>query len=279
MSYGGILIFIYDGSAEGFFSAVFDAFSMKVLPDEVIPEGEEQPSLLKTHYVETNLEHSSRVRKGIAKKLGGYTLSMIEKALLFDGEGKETAIMRFVWKAFKEGRSTGGKIADEEVNRVFRMCVAVGNEAERFRQCTRFNDVNGALVAEIHPKHYVLPLIKPFFCARIKNEHFMIFDSEHGAALIHSPEKTAIIPVENLEIPSDAEDGFYSNLWKSYYRHIAIASRYNPTCRRAHMPKRFWRYLPEMEEELSPGYREKLSLGTTAEIAKGLRTEKLMLNG
>ena len=101
----------------------------------------------------------------------------------------------------------------------------------------------------------------------------MIFDSEHGAALIHTPERTAIIPVENLELPDCSEDRFYCNLWKNYYRHIAIASRYNPTCRRNHMPKRFWQYLPEVSEELEHGFVPKLSFGTAKEIAADLEKE------
>ena len=273
MSDRGILIFAYDGSFEGFLSAVFDSFSMKTVPADIVIFDDMEPSLLKIHYVETNPEHAKRVLNGIEQKLGYSVLNMVKKSFLFDGEGKEIAILRFIRKAFAEGMSAGSKIGDEDVNRVYRMCVAVNNEAEHWRQFARFSDSNGALVAVIHPKHFVLPLIKGFFCARIKNEHFMIFDSEHGAALIHTPQKSAIIPVESLDFPDPSEDNFYSNLWKSYYRHIAIASRYNPTCRRSHMPKRFWQYLPEVSEELEHGFVQKLSFGTSSEIALGLKDE------
>ena len=272
MSDRGILIFSYDGTFEGFLSAVFDSFAMKVIPSDIVINDDLEPSLLKIHYIETDSEHAKRVETGIREKLGETVLNMVKRAYLFDGEGKELSILLFIKKAFAEGRAIGSRIGEETVNKVYKMCVAVNNEAERFRQFTRFSDSNGALVAVIHPKHFVLPLIKSFFCARIKNEHFMIYDAEHGAALIHTPERTAIIPVENLELP-ETEDSFYKNLWKSYYRHIAIASRYNPTCRRAHMPKRFWQYLPEVSDELESGFVQKLSFGTSAEIAENLRRD------
>lgn len=277
MSDRGILIFSYDGTFEGFLSTVFDSFAMKVIPSDIVINDDLEPSLLKIHYIETDSEHAKRVETGIREKLGETVLNMVKRAYLFDGEGKELSILLFIKKAFAEGRAIGSRIGEETVNKVYKMCVAVNNEAERFRQFTRFSDSSGALVAVIHPKHFVLPLIKSFFCARIKNEHFMIYDAEHGAALIHTPERTAIIPVENLELP-ETEDSFYKNLWKSYYRHIAIASRYNPTCRRAHMPKRFWQYLPEVSDELESGFVQKLSFGTSAEIAENLRrnsTKKL----
>lgn len=274
MSDGGILIFAYDGSFEGFLSAVFDSFSMKIIPEDIVVFDDEEPSLFGMHYVETDFEHAKRVRAGIEKKLGYTVLNMVEKAFLFDGKGKETAILRFIKKAFEEGRKTGSNIWDECVSTVYKMCVAVGNEAERHRQFARFSDSKGALVSVIHPKHFVLPLIKGFFCARMKNETFMIFDAEHGAALLHTTEKTAIIPVENLELPCDLEDNYYSGLWKNYYRHIAIASRYNPNCRRTHMPKRFWEHLPEVREELEENFVPKLSFGTSEEIAKELRENR-----
>ena len=269
----GILIFAYDGSFDGFLSGVFDAFLMKVLPADMVVFDDLEPSLLPIHYVETNLEHAKRVLFGIDAKLGEMGMYLTERGFLFDGEGKENAIMYFLWKAFKEKTSIAKNIGDEEVSRVFKMCTAVNNEAEKHRQFTRFKDYNGALVAEIHPKHFVLPLIKPFFCGRIKNEHFMIFDAEHGAALVHSPGKTGIIPVENLEIPTDAEDGFYSELWRSYYRHIAIAERYNPRCRNTHMPKRFWKSLPEVFEETEGSFVPKLSFGGSKGIAENLKKE------
>ena len=272
MSDRGILIFSYDGTFEGFLSAVFDSFAMKVIPSDIVINDDLEPSLLKIHYIESDSEHAKRVETGIREKLGETVLNMVKRAYLFDGKGKEISILLFIKKAFAEGRAIGSRIGEETVNKVYKMCVAVNNEAERFRQFTRFSDSNGALVAVIHPKHFVLPLIKSFFCARIKNEHFMIYDAEHGAALIHTPERTAIIPVENLEL-TETEDSFYKNLWKSYYRHIAIASRYNPTCRRAHMPKRFWQYLPEVSDELESGFVQKLSFGTSAEIAENLRRD------
>ncbi len=273
MSDGRVLIFAYDGSFEGFLSLVFDSFLMKTIPTEITVFDESEPSLFDIHSVETNLEHARRVKVGIENKLGNSVLNMVEKAFLFDGNQKELSILVFIHKAFSEGKSLINKIGDECVNRVYKMCVAVNNEAEHFRQFTRFSDSNGALISVIHPKHFVLPIIKYFFCARIKNEHFMIFDAEHGAALIHTPERAGIIPVDNLELPADTDDGFYTELWKSYYRHIAIASRYNPTCRRTHMPKRFWQYLPEMQDELEYGFAPKLSFGTTSEIAASLKKE------
>ena len=123
MSDGRVLVFAYDGSIEGFFSAVFDAFVLKTLPADIFIESDIEPTLLKIHYVETDFEHAKRVQIGICKKLSERTLDMVRKAFLYDEEGKEMSIMIFLWRAFKDGANAGIKIGDTDVNRVFKMCM------------------------------------------------------------------------------------------------------------------------------------------------------------
>ena len=67
MSDRGILIFAYDGSFEGFLSAVFDSFSMKTVPSDIAIFDDTESFLLKIHCVETNFEHAKRVLNGIEK--------------------------------------------------------------------------------------------------------------------------------------------------------------------------------------------------------------------
>ena len=270
----GILIFSYDGSFDGMLSMVFESFVLKTLPSDVYVFGEEEPALLKIHTVETNFEHARRVERATAENLGGRALNLVKRGFLYDEGGKELAILRFLWKGFREGKSAVGMIADKDVNPLFRMATAVSNEQRLLMGFTRFSDANGALVATIHPNHFVLPLLKGYFCARLWNETFMIYDETHGAALVHSGNNTAIVPIEELTMPSETEDAFYRELWKSYYSHISIASRYNPACRMAHMPKRFWADMPEVRDELESGYRPELSRGTAKEISLKRKAEK-----
>ena len=116
MSDRGVLVFAYDGSFEGLMSAVFDAFSIKTLPDDIFPFDDIEPTLLKIHTVETNFEHAKRVEHAIAEKLGRGAENLVRRGFLYDGEGKETAIMRFLWKGFNEGAKAASAIGDPDVN-------------------------------------------------------------------------------------------------------------------------------------------------------------------
>ncbi|MBQ2881820.1 MAG: DUF4130 domain-containing protein, partial [Clostridia bacterium] len=48
---------------------------------------------------------------------------------------------------------------------------------------------------------------------------------------------------------SDA-DLIFADLWKQYYRTVAISSRKNERLRRQYMPRRYWKYLIETEGEI-----------------------------
>ncbi len=270
----GILIFSYDGSFDGVLSMVFDSFVLKTLPSDVYVFGDQEPMLFKVHTVETDFEHARRVERAIEKKLGTEAMNLIKRGFLYGEGGKEIAILRYLWKGFNEGKRAIGMIADKEINPLFRMSTSVVKEAELLKGFVRFYDSKGALISVIHPKHFVLPLLKGYFCARLWNETFMIYDNTHRAALIHSGKNTVIVPVDELAASESSGDAFYAELWKSYYSHISIASRYNPTCRMAHMPKRFWADMPEMCDELESSFRTNISTGTADEIRKKLKNEK-----
>lgn len=268
MSDGGVLIFTYDGSYHGILSAVFDAFVLKQLPDEIYTFDDEEPGLFSVHVVETNRAHADRVESGIRKKLGPNAFRMVRNGFLYGGEGKEMAILRFLWVGFNEDPGVANRLASPEAAPLYMMANAVVNEVVQMKGFVRFTDSGGALVSVIHPKHHVLPLLKGFFRARLRGENFLIFDENHGAALFHAGDKTAIVPLEALEKPDSENDRFYRELWKAYYKHIAIASRYNPTCRRTHMPKRFWNDLTEMEDEVQSPADRLFSLSEGEKVEK-----------
>ena len=43
----------------------------------------------------------------------------------------------------------------------------------------------------------------------------------------------------------DADEKLFQQMWKTYFKSIAIKERLNPKLHRQHMPARFWKYMPE----------------------------------
>lgn len=253
---GEVLVYEYDGSYDGLMTVVFDCFREKTVPCEIRVDGEGGESFYEIRSVSADPYRAGRVKSGIREKLGPAAEEMVQSGFLYGEGGKEMAILRFLKKAFAVGPGAVSMVADPEIHPLFRMARAVGNERQKMLQFIRFSDVGGALVAKITPKHEVLSLLGGHFCLRYRNENFLIYDQAHGEALAYSGGRSVLFKADSLTLPPEAEEGdaFYRELWKSYYRHVAIAERYNPRCRMGHMPKRFWADMPEVAQELERGF-------------------------
>jgi probable DNA metabolism protein len=139
-----------------------------------------------------------------------------------------------------------GMLTDDTVNTLFKAVKHLDNESHLLKGFVRFSIFSNVLVAEIEPKNYVLPLMTQHFCERYPEERFLIYDKTHGMALVYQPYQSAIIPIEDLELPEpDEQEQSYRELWQLFYDTIEIQGRHNPKCRMSHMPKRYWKYMTE----------------------------------
>ena len=140
-------------------------------------------------------------------------------------------------------------LADDVVRTITKSAQNVQGEAHFYREFLRFSEYNGALVAIIEPKNFVLPVTAPHFCDRFPSEQFLIYDKSHKYAFVYQNGERALIPLDHLELPeADAEEKQYRVLWKQFYNTIAVEGRINPKLRRSNMPKRYWAHMTEFME-------------------------------
>ncbi|WP_443654443.1 TIGR03915 family putative DNA repair protein [Dialister invisus] len=132
---------------------------------------------------------------------------------------------------------------------ILRRSQMAGNEAEKFKGIVRFSELaEGMLYAPIHPTHHVLPLIVRHFQKRFSCEEWAVHDVGRHVAAYYDGKQVTIVRVESLKTDiaySQDEEGF-QQLWRDYYRHMAIRERNNPTAQRSFLPKKYWAYLTEM---------------------------------
>lgn len=244
-----MLVYQYDGSLEGFYCCVFESVYQKESPEEVEPEGEVQCRLFPPKYIETDPAHADRVRAAIPKKIAPDALALTEEVFCSCLEHKETHLLRFLLRGFREG---GGFLragfSDAQLAVLLDARRHLMGEAHLLKGFIRFADVGGSLVATITPKNYVLPYIAKHFATRYRNEDFLIFDKTHRTALLHENRQMRIAPADDIEFPAFSEqEEQYRALWKHFYRTVSIEARKNLRCRMTHCPKRYWENMLEME--------------------------------
>lgn len=246
------VVYLYDGSFEGFLCCVFESFAQHEIPFAVWTPERETATLYPIKEVETDSAKAQRVFASFRKKLGAETELLVTRDFLSGREDKELLLIRFLHLAFALGPGTVKRAGHPDVAPLYEMEKSLNWEVDKFQGFVRFQEHDGMLGAVIHPKNYILPLLRGHFCGRFPEENFMIYDAVHNAVLLHENHKARLVelaaPLE-LPPPSEREKEFQA-LWKQFYNTLEIKARHNEKCRMSHCPKRFWADMVEMQGEL-----------------------------
>ena len=158
------------------------------------------------------------------------------------------ALLRFVLLGYKYGPPVTRMTTHPAVHALEKAVLALNNEAHHVLEFLRFADCGEFLAAKIQPQGKVLPLVAPHFCDRLPSESFMIYDGAHGMGFLHRADTPGeFFQADQVELPSPSQEELrWQNLWKVFYRTIAVEGRENPQLRRQLCPKRYWPLMTEL---------------------------------
>ena len=206
------VVYLYDGSFEGFLCCVFESFAQHELPFAVWTPERETATLYPVKEIPTDHAKARRVFASFRAKLGEETESLVTRDFLSGWEDKELRLIRFLHLAFALGPGTVKRRGHPEVAPLYQMKQSLDWEVDKFQGFVRFQEHEGMLGAVIHPKNYILPLLRGHFCARFPEENFLIYDAVHQAVLLYQNHKAQLLELaEPLALPcllytSDAAD-------------------------------------------------------------------------
>ena len=252
------MIFLYDGTFEGFLSAVFDAFLVKEEVEIEKKSGWQQPLFAETAEVATSPEKAEKVVNKLLSICGNRGFTVIVYIFLSEVEKSETYAFYLIKSLIKYGSKAFSRFQDEKITRAMEIRKKVSKECERFLGILRFSELsNGIFYAPLEPDFNVLPLIAGHFYGRLSGTKWMIHDIRHGLAVYHSEGKTEYVEfidemtshlnMVTLLGKSENEETF-AKIWSNYFKIIAIESRINPKLQRRFVPQRYWKYMTERKE-------------------------------
>lgn len=241
------LIYMYDGSLDGFLCCVFESYAHKEAPTAIVCDDEPILTLFETRSIFTDKSKANRVYKKIVK-LSSFTVNLMKKVHLTCLEDKEMHLYHVIVRLLNQGGGWLGNQTDPQLYPLLQAVRHMEREAHLLKGFVRFSLLGGVLVAEIEPKNQVLPLLRSHFCQRYQNEQLFIYDRTHKQALFYAQGKSTITPLEHFQMAhGDEDEALYRTLWKQFYDTIAIKERKNPTCRRTQMPQRYWNTMTEFQ--------------------------------
>ena len=252
------VVLCYDGTLEGFLSAVFDAYARHIFPQKICQDNFVQLGLDQQIIdVPTDRAHAERVRVGLIGRAGIEVYRSVNVAYLVDDEDKETTLFAYIVHAMQQGHRVRGDLTRTCVARTGAYVQSVYNERERMYQFLRFEQLeNGVFFACINPRANVIPIMMGHFVERLSTQPFVIFDEAHQIAGVHCDGITTMVLSDALSIPDRSRDeAAFQRLWKCFYDAVSNEQRYNPALRRSLVPKRLWRNMTEFKlavEQRSP---------------------------
>ena len=126
---------------------------------------------------------------------------------------------------------------------------SVQHEIHRMMGFLRFTpNADGEFIARCAPDNFILPALADFFTARFGETAWSIIDEKRALKLSRKAGEKAKI-TEWVDEKADNKKDEWEELWKHYHKTINNEDRNNPNLQRQFMPKRYWKYLPEVKKQ------------------------------
>jgi probable DNA metabolism protein len=239
-----------DGSFEGLLTAVFEAFSLKEDPEEIMPDSCCQVSLFGgNREIITDFSKADRVYAAISGKISPIALEELYAAWLSEDFDIGALVLHCVRRGFVVGPHIMEQIQDSKVFRVHDLYRKVMKEVHFFIGTLRFTRLScGIYYAAYEPDNNITGIISPHFEERLNDQPWIIHDCKRNICALYDL-KGLVFSNQAPMIPDEMKDcdADFDMLWQKYFKSIAIESRVNPKLQRNYLPKRYWKHLTEMQ--------------------------------
>jgi probable DNA metabolism protein len=244
---------VYDGSIEGFLSAIFYCYEQNEFDNQIYSKHLLQRSLFNQIVeVKTNEAHANRVKNGIIKKVGVTLLNEINTVFCSERENKDNVLFDYLKLIFTYGFKTRLMLNNEHVIAYNNLLKKVTYERHRMIGFMRFEETaEGVMYAKYSPDNNITHLLLGHFASRFSNQNFLIHDTKRNIVGVYSAINhqffTYTLSSDLSPVAITESEAFFQKLWQNYYHDASIKERTNLNLMFAHMPKRYHANLSELK--------------------------------
>lgn len=243
------MIYVTDGSFEGILTAVFEAYARKEFPESIVSRELFQLSLgSEVREIETDQDKADRVYRKVIERMSDEAIEILFRAYLNEHMDVGTAIYKYIRIGLDIGRKVISYLQNADVLWVHDRSYKVLAETHLFLGILRFKKLsNGIYYARIEPDNNITMLLSNHFTERLSDQPWIIHDARRNIYALFDTEQV-VFSNEYLPIREDKQDEEFEQLWRRYFKAIAIESRYNPKLQKQFMPRRYWKNLIEKQQ-------------------------------
>lgn len=245
-------VYIYEGDFVSLLKLVFYLISNNIKPNAIKDESY-IPNLFE-NVIKIDTTDNNNIIDNFVNIFGSFVFKNLYYVFLSVDENKELIIYYFCLNAFKYKKSIIYRRNLKCVSEALRISQYVSHEIHKFKGFLRFRELeNKVLYAEIEPVNDILFFLSCHFKKRLQNEFWIIKDVKRGIISIYDKIKFIIVYDDEFIMSTNViskEEILFEDLWKVFYKTVGIKERKNDRCRMNFMPKRYWKYIIEVRDEL-----------------------------
>ena len=256
-----MIVFVYDGTFEGLLCAIFESYERKLVPEKVVSIHELSHGLFDTEITITSEpEKAARVWKSLQNKLSPRNKQLPFHAFLYGKEEIDQTVFSFIRLVFDTPHDVDRDYGNPVVLKMKQIKRIVTLEAMRTVQFVRFQKTaDNIYFAALGPEFDVLPLATQHFLDRFKDQQWIIYDLKRDYGIYYDLNEVKEITLDtkqfsqltgeiNDNVMEEGEAG-YQAYWQQYVKAVTIRERLNLKQQLRLMPRRYWKYLPEMKKK------------------------------
>lgn len=227
------------------------------------------PLLCEVQPIVTDEHRAASLWRRLSARSGPETMRSCLEAWCSDLPGRETALCRVMIRLARERVGVLESLCDPDVLLVHKAGVRTRAQAHLHLGIIRFSELtDGTMYAAVQPECDILALVADHFSARFPCVTFVIHDRRRDFAVLHPPggpwhlvegftpswlesprlegEGVLVKGAMDGSPPLSAAELQLREGWVRYFTSVSIESRENRTLQMSHVPKKYWRDLPEM---------------------------------
>ena len=246
-------IYIYDGGFISFISLIVELLKNKLTPDNIKLIYTYDKGLFDNE-IFLKVENEKDNIQQLKAKLSKEALYCIYNVFLSNNKNKEIIIYNFLINFFKYGNKVFSLRRITSVNESIKISKYVRGEAHKLKGFLRFKKMkNNFYYGEISPTNNIIGILANHFSKRLKEDNWIIKDTGRGIYAIYDKKKVIYLTdqeIVELDLETSENERLIEDLWKTFHKTVAIKARENKRCQQNFMPKKYWKNMLEMEDQI-----------------------------
>jgi DNA polymerase len=169
---------------------------------------------------------------------------LIDSVICHRDRERYALLYTLIWRLQHGERALLDIASDELTHRLEQMGKSVRRDIHKMHAFLRFRRApfpEEHFVGWFEPNHHILAAVAPFFVERFRG---MIWSIITPMGSLHWDREQLVYGAAGRRSDAPPDDALEAG-WRGYYESVFNPARANPEAMRLHMPKKYWRNMPE----------------------------------